>query len=132
MSRLTDHELTVLVESAAKGATDSWSGHHGSPTWAQLAAPEKNLVRETALPFIFHGTKALADLGWSKPRVITTAEELDALPVGSVVLSEGYTHHANEMPISFQRWTDGDWHRGARTGNTAPDNFLPVKVLYEP
>lgn len=72
--------------------------------------------------------------GYSKPRTITitTVEELDALPVGSVVLSEGYTHHANEMPISFQRWTGGDWHRGARAGNTHPDNFLPATVLYTP
>lgn len=31
---------------------------------------------------------------------IATAEELDALPVGSVVLSHAYTHHENGMPIA--------------------------------
>ena len=32
---------------------------------------------------------AILAAGYSKPRTITTAEELDALPVGSVVLSGG-------------------------------------------
>lgn len=70
--------------------------------------------------------------GYRKPRTITTVEELDALRVGSVVLSEGYGHHANQMLISFQRWWDGEWHRGARAGSTHPDNFLPATVLHEP
>jgi hypothetical protein len=30
----------------------------------------------------------LVDAGWTKPATVTTAEELDALPVGSVVLDE--------------------------------------------
>lgn len=63
-------------------------------------------------------------------RTVDTAEELDTLPVGSVVLSEGYHHYANGMPISFQRWYGGDWHRGGRAASTHPDNFLPVKVLW--
>lgn len=33
--------------------------------------------------------KGLHDMGYRKPETITTAEELDALPVGSVVLSNG-------------------------------------------
>jgi hypothetical protein len=66
-----------------------------------------------------------------KPRIVTTLEELDALPVGSVVLSEG-PHFRGEFRISFQRWDDGTWHRGARSGDTHPDNFLPATVLFEP
>lgn len=63
---------------------------------------------------------------------IATAEELDALPVGSVVLSHAYTHHENGMPIAFQRWTDGAWHRGARSSDTHPDNIIPATVLHRP
>jgi hypothetical protein len=66
-----------------------------------------------------------------KPRAITTAEELDALPIGAVVLSETYTGQSGQQ-ISFQRWDDGDWHRGARSSDTHPDNFLPATVIYEP
>jgi hypothetical protein len=70
--------------------------------------------------------------GYRKPRTITTAEELDALPVGSVVLSQDYRHHVDEWRVSFQRWQDGDWYRGARSSHTHPDNFLPATVLHTP
>ncbi|WP_426940282.1 hypothetical protein [Pseudarthrobacter sp. S6] len=66
-----------------------------------------------------------------KPLEVTTVEELDALPIGSVVLSDAYTGQSGQK-ISFQRWDDGDWHRGARSGDTHPDNFLPATVLYSP
>jgi hypothetical protein len=67
--------------------------------------------------------------GYRKPQQVATAEELDALPPGSVVLSASYMSQ-NDQRISFQRWDDGDWHRGARCGSTHPDNFLPVTVLH--
>jgi len=74
---------------------------------------------------------AILAAGYRKPRTITTTEELDALPNGSVVLSDVYKAHHGQA-ISFQRWEDGLWHRGARSGSTHPDNFLPVSVLHEP
>lgn len=77
--RLTDHELTVCCEAAAEGVVNSRAGHAGGPTWEQLTASQKNNVREQALPFIFHGTKALADLGFWKSPTITTAKELEDL-----------------------------------------------------
>ncbi|MDQ0854807.1 hypothetical protein QFZ79_002918 [Arthrobacter sp. V4I6] len=76
--------------------------------------------------------EAMLDAGYRRPRTITTEEELDALPNGSVVLSQVYRHYLNGMDISFQRWEDGLWHRGARSTDTHPDNFLPVTVLHEP
>lgn len=63
---------------------------------------------------------------------IETAKALAALPVGTVVLSDEVTHHEGGWPIAYQRWQDGDWHRGGRSGSTHPDNFLPVTVLYRP
>ncbi|MGO4143695.1 hypothetical protein AB4Y77_01305 [Paenarthrobacter sp. YAF11_1] len=77
--RLTDHELTVCCEAAAEGVVTSRAGHAGGPAWNDLTASQKNNVREQALPFIFHGTKALADLGYWKSPTITTAEELKDL-----------------------------------------------------
>jgi hypothetical protein len=75
---------------------------------------------------------AILAAGYSRPRTITSADELDALPVGSVVLSAAYRHHATHMQVAFQRWDDGLWHRGGRAADTHPDNFVPATVLYEP
>jgi hypothetical protein len=77
-------------------------------------------------------SEAILAAGYSKPRTITTVAELDALPDGSVVLSDSYHSDVDGTAISFQRWYDGRWHRGARSGDTHPDNFLPATVLYTP
>lgn len=65
-----------------------------------------------------------------KPGRVTTEDELDVLPVGSVVLSDGKSFRGG-FRMAFQRWDDGLWHRGARAGSTHPDNFLPATVLHE-
>jgi hypothetical protein len=67
----------------------------------------------------------------STPRVVFTEDELDQLPIGSVVLSETYRHYADDWQVAFQRWSNGEWHRGARSTDTNPDNFLPAKVIHE-
>lgn len=67
---MNDYDLTVIVESAASGAVDSRAALLGSKTWSDYDAMSKNGVREVALPFLFHGSKALADLGYRKPRVL--------------------------------------------------------------
>jgi hypothetical protein len=69
-----------------------------------------------------------------EPRTIETEEDLDSLPVGSVVLSKEYQvlGDGGFWPVSFQRWDDRTWHRGNRSGDTHPDNFLPVTVIHEP
>lgn len=82
-----------------------------------------------------HAAETIAErldaAGYTKPRVITTEEELDELPVGSVVLSMVYVRQQG-WPVAFQRWDSGDWHRGGRSSFTHPDNFLPATVLWEP
>lgn len=74
---------------------------------------------------------AILAAGYRKPRTVTTDEELDALPEGTVVLSETYRHFVDEWQVSLQRWSDGAWHRGGRAASTHPDNFLPATVIYE-
>lgn len=66
------------------------------------------------------------------PRPIETEAELDTLPIGTVVLSKAYQHHIDNVPVSFQRWPDGRWYRGARSSDTHPDVFLPAIVIHEP
>ena len=96
--------------------------------------PVSDRAADTA-PEILDKCDASADAilaaGYRKPRTITTTEELDRLPVGAVVLSEKYLSHSDQWRVSFQRWHDGTWHRGARSGDTHPDNFLPATVLHE-
>jgi hypothetical protein len=61
----------------------------------------------------------------SRPRQVTTVAELDALPVGSVVLSE--------QGAIWERESDAYW---IETGNTwrvqSEDIALPARVLYVP
>lgn len=44
---------------------------------------------------------AILAAGYRRPRIITTAEERDALPDGSVVLAEGvaYQHYASQVDL---------------------------------
>lgn len=59
----------------------------------------------------------------SQPRTITTAEELDALPVGSIILDV-------ELD-AWQKMTSGAWYCADEV-NGNPVGYLPATVLYEP
>jgi hypothetical protein len=75
-----------------------------------------------------------------KPRTVTTAAELDALPVGSVVMemlgdAGGYPQPSGPfgipvMPGVFHRFPTG-WHVVAGHG-VRDDIELPATVLHEP
>lgn len=128
---MNDHELTVLVEAAAAGAVNSRAALHGGPDWDAMDAADKNAVREHALPFIYHGTKALSELGYIKPRIIATVEELDALLRGdaNVVLLD-------EDGISLQNlvggWQAAAGSRRLMTSDLAFHCFGPIfTVLHE-
>lgn len=77
---------------------------------------------------------AILAAGYRKPRTITTVEELDALPVGSVVLHSGRAfQHYPAYPAPFdeyQKWKcgDGGFVRSTKDGSS----ILPATVLYEP
>ena len=86
MNRLPDFDLEVIVNAAAEGMWNTRASHVDGPTFDEISRGKQNEIREAALPFIFHGTNALADLGYHRHRIITTIEELDALPHGTVVM----------------------------------------------
>lgn len=135
---LTDHELTVLVETAGQGATDSWAGHYGSRTWSDLDAGEKNTVRETALPWIYHGTKALPDLDWVRQRIIRSVEELRQLPALAVVLfndtGNGGEFQTYVVPDDGSVMFPDQLHFSNFREDyiDAADMPLPVRVIFEP
>jgi hypothetical protein len=68
-----------------------------------------------------------------KPRTITTAEELDALPVGSVVLRHGraFQRFAPRAAAfgEYKKWqcTDGGFVRSTKDGST----ILPATLIHE-
>ncbi|MEV8029233.1 hypothetical protein [Cellulosimicrobium funkei] len=61
----------------------------------------------------------------SRPRQVTTVTELDALPVGSVVL--------NAESVAWQkRGKSGRWYVVGHTGGSTQVPYLPARVLYVP
>lgn len=71
---------------------------------------------------------AILAAGWVKPCTITTAEELDALPVGSVVLDRLdicyrlYNDPAHKEPV---------WCVVGELAPSSPRGWLPATVLHE-
>lgn len=131
---LSDHDLTTLVDSAARGVVASAAAWHGGAPWDEMDGMAQNSVREAALPFIFHGTKALAELGYVKPRMVMTPAEANALPDRAAILTPG--------GIIFRKWAgyygEGKdaWER--ELGQVVPAELLsaeghfPATVLHEP
>lgn len=68
---------------------------------------------------------AILAAGYRKPRVVTTAEELDALPAESVVL--------DPSTWLFRKREDGRYAvAGSAVGYTSATINFPAIVLYEP
>uniref|UniRef100_UPI003F492B06 hypothetical protein n=1 Tax=Arthrobacter silvisoli TaxID=2291022 RepID=UPI003F492B06 len=62
---------------------------------------------------------AILAAGWSRPRVVSTVEELDALPGGSIVAAAWATHQK----------VLGAWVTFGGPGTTTPE--LPATVIFE-
>jgi hypothetical protein len=60
--------------------------------------------------------------GYQRPRTITTVEELDALPAGTIIRD----------PLPCIKWGSGMW--GTFSGDSVGSNRIdfPATVLYEP
>lgn len=77
-------------------------------------------------PALMKIAETLLAAGYSKPRTITTREELDALPSGSVILDS-----AGEPNV----FHDNGWVLPGGSGgytSWSVAQSLPAKVLYEP
>jgi hypothetical protein len=65
--RIEDYDLSAIVTAAAKGVVDTQAMlHENAASWDDLDLDTQNDIREMALPFIYHGTKILDELGFSK------------------------------------------------------------------
>jgi hypothetical protein len=110
-----DCGLSNVKDPTEKEAAEAWM------RWANLASNE-DIGAIGAMQIM------LTEFGYRKPRTITTAEELDALPVGSVILDPaGLSLHKNE-------------YTGWRASNGAKDipadmlvtEALPATILWKP
>ena len=77
---------------------------------------------------------AILAAGYRKPRTITTAEELDALAVRSVLLT-----HGNKFgPLAVQKLSNGEpagldyLSVGLAMGYSSGEIHLPATVIHEP
>ena len=77
--------------------------------------------------YALHEADVILAAGYSKPRTITTAEELDALAVGSVILDP--IGLALRRDILGWNCTNGTTHID---NDVLVDDALPATVLWEP
>lgn len=80
--------------------------------------------RSGGYQYAFWIADGLIAAGYRKPRTITTVEELDALPVGSVIRIQ--------QEMNLEKFSDG-WYTTALTENFQQfPIWLPATVLHEP
>ena len=74
---------------------------------------------------------AVLAAGYSKPRIVTTVDELEALPVGSVVRGVDehfvFERYASDAVLGRNWWTSGEW-----STYSADQITLPAYVLFTP
>ena len=98
----------------------------------ELAALELDIRRSLPLnpepeAIAHHVAKWLHKDGYRKPRTITTAEELDALPYGTVVLhDEGWN-----VTVAQRQAEDMRWYVTGCLEYIRPEALLPAAVLHE-
>lgn len=111
-----DCGLSNVKDPTEREAAEAWI------RWANLAMDDE-------IGAIGAMKQMLAEFGYRRPRTITTPEELDALPIYSVVLAEGvaYQHYGHWEPGGDDiRWSaEGHWWVTSQVD-------LPASVLYEP
>lgn len=113
------------IEAAAKALFESTRTDY--MTWEHAADETRELYRSRMRRNV-DAYLAAAD----NASIITTIDELDALPVGTVVSSDGYKYSRNypHYPVSFQKLYNGLWHRGGRTADTHPEYIIPAHVIH--
>ena len=100
------------ARAAVLEADEYMANHRVTDSWRVISRLHGALVR-------------LADEATTRTRVVTTVTELDALPVGSVVLSE--------QGAVFEHDHDGFWAEPGFTWRPmSKDMALPARVLYNP
>ena len=72
------------------------------PTWQDLPFGGRNDCVKLDANAAHAIAGVLIEKGWTKPRIVRTSEELDALPVGSVVLCENRAFRRKTRTVEYQ------------------------------
>jgi hypothetical protein len=80
---LSDNKLTEALEAFCKRLVEGSEADPTGGTWDELTPGAQHHLKERYLGPLFAAAQVLA-----KPEVVESAEELNALPVGSVVLDD--------------------------------------------
>ena len=91
--------------------------------WAAWTGAEGELLRGATIQGFLAGHEAA-----TRTRVVTTVTELDALPVGSVVLD--VDEEAWQKPDALDTWVSGQQTLALTSAQLAADG--PFRVLYVP
>lgn len=123
MARLSDYDLTVLVEEGAKAA---WDNGDSDTPWEDLGPMKQNSTREQVLPVIYKATMKLEELGWVKRRKFYAVKELESL------VQEGFFRDVMGTMWSLRRSDSGKMHfylTDATSLSKEPsemENYLPL------
>lgn len=120
--RETDRDLTVIADLIA--------GMRRLRAWKQLHSADVLSIRAEQAEVEEQRDDALAEVKRLTPRVIETVGELDALPVGSVVLDVYAASCTKVTPERLYGWVRATWAHRDRRHFHRP--YLPVTVLYLP
>jgi hypothetical protein len=101
----------------------------------QVDLRDDRRLQGSQLAWAGYAADAVLAAGYRKPRIITTAEELDALPVGSVVRMSGTSEDAR-VAVKDGTWkSESEWFVADGDewclDSTELDD-LPATVLHEP
>lgn len=125
--RLSDSDLTVLVERAPQGSWDSQLGPASGTMWDEVPHGTKNSYREQVLSIIFHGTKALHELGYRKQYPVGTVDELDALPGGAAIRDIDGGLYGAIKRVDGKNW----WLKAGVAATYASSNFADGVTLLD-
>ena len=110
---------------------------HDIPTWEDLPFGGGNDYVKLDANAANAVASVLIEKGWTKPRIVKTAAEMDALPVGSVIVGLSIGHDidcdaawAKPHPYIKSQGEDGLWFSAIDwDGYSAPCFFWPGNVL---
>ncbi|MGP5391519.1 hypothetical protein [Glutamicibacter arilaitensis] len=114
---------TPLNPDALEAAAKSLDVNYNPEQWPVMASMMRDYAEAAVSAY----------LAVAQP-VVNSMEELEALPVGSVILSESYQYSLTvpNYPVVFQKLYTQEWHRGGRLADTHPEIIIPARVIYQP
>lgn len=136
MTAPSDHDLTVMVEAAARALHGALASAK-APAWESEDDSWRRRMTGLADKAVTAVLAKLPELGWVKQRTITTVEGLSGMPFRTVILdANGYgLQKLDGYPFNDRTGKEYWWRPADGDDDAAEDDSevnLPVIVLFEP